>query len=149
MILPCNTYSTLTAKQRVQALACVASHLKPGGIFTVSLPNPADLISMGDSLEAGAEDHFLHPESGAPVQVSSSWQTVENTVTIYWHYDHLQPDGQVRRTTHHTTHQRDPVEMYLEEFSRAGFDLATLGEYDGSPYHPETDFLILRGQLAG
>lgn len=149
VILPCNTYSTLTAGQRRQALTCIAAHLNPGGIFTASLPNPADLISMGDSPEAGVEDHFLHPESGAPVQVSSSWQTVDNTVTIYWHYDHLQPDGQVKRTTHHTTHQRDPVGLYLEEFAKAGLEVTTMGEYDGSPYHPEADFLILRGRLSG
>ncbi len=143
ILLPCNTYSTLTSEQRLSALNCIASHLTTGGQFVASLPNPADLIGMGDSEEADPEEHFPHSEDGAPVEVSSSWQTIDQTVTIYWHYDHLQPDGQVERTTHQTTHRLDPVDLYLEELAQAGFSVEALGEFDGTPYHPEADFLIL------
>jgi SAM-dependent methyltransferase len=149
ILLPCNTYSTLTAAQRRDALACIARHLAPGGTFAASLPNPADLIEMGNSEEADPEEHFLHPGDGAPVQVSSSWQTRDQTVTIYWHYDHLQPDGQVNRTTHLTTHQLDPMDTYLDELIEAGFSVNTLGEFDGTPYHPEADFLILKSRYEG
>ena len=149
ILLPCNTYSTLPTAQRQDALACIASHLEPGGTFAASLPNPADLIGMGDSEEADPEEHFTHPGDGAPVQVSSSWQTREHAVTIYWHYDHLQPDGQVERTTHHTAHQLDPVDTYLEELAEAGFQGTTFGEFDGTPYHPEADFLIIEARYKG
>ena len=149
VILPCNTYSTLSAAQRRQALACVSAHLAPGGVFAASLPNPADLIQMGDSDEADPEDHFPHPVDGAPVQVSSSWQTREGKVTIYWHYDHLLPDGQVERTTHHTSHQLDPLEDYLSELDQAGFEVESLGDFIGAPFHPEADFLILQASKRG
>ena len=143
ILLPCNTYSTLTAVQCKEALALIASHLPPGGIFAASLPNPADLIGMGNSHEADPEEHFSHPVDGDPVEVSSSWETRDHSVTIYWHYDHLRQDGQVIRTTHHTTHQLDIVDTYLEELVEAGFSVQTYGEFDGTPYHPEADFLIL------
>jgi SAM-dependent methyltransferase len=146
ILLPCNTYSTLTAAQRKSALGSVCDHLTPGGIFAFSLPNPADLIEMGNSDEAGIEESFILPDTQTPVQVSSSWETVENTVTIYWHYDQLLADGRVKRTTHLITHQLDPVETYLEETKAAGFILETFGEFDRTPYHPEADFLIVEAK---
>ena len=146
ILLPCNTYSTLTSAQRRSALKSITKHLAPGGIFGVSLPNPADLIEMGSSQESGMEESFTHPASGSPVQVSSSWETREHTVTIYWHYDLLLADGRVTRTTHSTAHQLDPVESYLAEFREAGFRFETFGEFNRTPYHPEADFLIIEAR---
>ena len=144
IFLGCNTYSTLSASHRRSALACIHQHLLPGGLFAASLPNPLDLIEMGDSSEIGVEESFLDPESGDPVQVSSSWETNQETVTIYWHYDHLFPDGQVSRTTHSTTHYRDPAEIYIKEMQDEGYEVLTDGEYHGAPYSEETDLLILK-----
>ena len=146
ILLPCNTYSTLTSAQRRSALRSISAHLAPGGIFAVSLPNPADLIDMGSSEESGIEESFNHPASGLPVQVSSSWETRGSTVTIYWHYDLLLADGRVTRTTHSTTHQLDPVESYLAELRDAGFQVETYGEFNRTPYHPEADFLIIEAR---
>lgn len=146
VILTCNTYSTLTASQRQRTLQRVSAHLQPGGTFAASLPSPYDLISMGDSEEAGAEDTFIHPHSGNPVEVSSSWQTQGNRVTIYWHYDHLQPDGTVNRTTHSITHQLDQVEAYIEEMEAAGFDVETFGDFAGSGFDEDSSYLILQGR---
>ncbi len=148
IILGCNTYSTLSAAQRQAALSCIDRHLLTGGVFAASLPNPLDLIEMGNSEEAGPEETFFDPTTGDPVQVSSSWQTLNNQVTIYWHYDHLRPDGQVHRTTHSTTHFRDPAETYIQEILDQGFDVLTDGEYNGTPYSEETDLLILRASKA-
>ncbi|MEJ2759932.1 MAG: hypothetical protein P8046_15755, partial [Anaerolineales bacterium] len=122
------------------------SHLQPGGIFAASLPSPYDLVSMGDSQEAGAEDTFIHPQSGNPVEVSSSWETHGDQVTIYWHYDHLQPDGQVNRTTHRITHQLDPAEAYIKEMVTAGFDVETFGDFTGSAFDEDSSYLILKGK---
>src|SRR5512139_3189739 len=36
IILPCNTFSTLSNEQRVGCLSCVGKHLRHGGIFAVS-----------------------------------------------------------------------------------------------------------------
>lgn len=144
IFLGCNTYSTLSADQRRMALTCIDQHLLPGGLFAASLPNPLDLIEMGDSSEIGPEESFFDPETGDPVQVSSSWQTNQDTVTIFWHYDQLYPDGQVDRTTHSTTHFRDPAETYIREMQDQGFEVQTDGEYHGAPYGEDTDLLILR-----
>jgi SAM-dependent methyltransferase len=146
ILLPCNTYSTLTATQRKTTLVSVFSHLAPGGCFAFSLPNPTDLIEMGSSEEAGIEESFILPDTQTPVQVSSSWETVQNTVTIYWHYDLLLIDGKVKRTTHQITHQLDPVETYLEEVKAAGFKLETFGEFDRTLYSVEADFLIVEAR---
>lgn len=145
ILLTCNTYSTLSTIQRLAALSCIDQHLAPGGIFATSLPNPTDLIEMGDSEEAGPEEFFDHPQTGSPVQVCSSWQTRHHQVSIYWHYDHLLPDGQVDRTTHSTSHYLDPAENYIQQMEAQGFRVETHGEFNETPYSPETDFLILRG----
>ena len=144
IFLGCNTYSTLSAAQRQAALACIDQHLDSGGVFAASLPNPLDLIEMGNSDEAGPEETFIEPGTGYPVQVSSSWQTHQNQVTIYWHYDQLRPNGQVHRTTHSTTHFRDPAESYIQELLNQGFEVRTDGEFNSTPYSEETDLLILR-----
>lgn len=146
VLLTCNTYSTLTSAQRRKTLKRVASHLPTGGIFATSLPSPYDLIAMGDSEEAGPEDTFLHPQSGFPVEVSSSWQTSGNTVTIFWHYDHLQPDGKALRTTHSITHQLDPVDNYIEEMAASGFEVTSYGDFAQSPFDEESSYLILEGR---
>lgn len=146
VILTCNTYSTLTAAQRQQTLRRINAHLKPGGVFAASLPSPYDLIAMGDSEEAGAEDTFLHPQTGYPVEVSSSWETTGGQVTIYWHYDHLHPDGKVVRTTHSITHQLDPVETYIQEMEASGFEVKTYGNFAQSPFDEDASYLILAGR---
>jgi hypothetical protein len=38
IIVPCNTWSTLSAVQRAQALRCIRDHLRPGGLFAASMP---------------------------------------------------------------------------------------------------------------
>ena len=40
IILPCNTFSTLREPERLACLECVRKHLKPGGVFAASIPNP-------------------------------------------------------------------------------------------------------------
>ena len=147
--LACNTYSTLSGNQRRDALQCIDRHLEPGGVFAASLPNPYDLLQMGDSEEDGPEETFFHPETGDPVQVSSSWRTMDEKVFIDWHYDHLLPDGQVKRTTHSTSHWLDPVEVYLQEMQHKGFNVSTDGEFNGAPFSKETDLLILRAYKPG
>ena len=144
ILLACNTYSTLSTAQRKAALQCIDHHLLEGGVFCTSLPNPLDLIQMGDSEEAGPEEFFSHPQTGEPVQVSSSWQTHQKSVTIHWHYDHLLPDGQVQRTTHQTSHVLEPAESYIQEMQAQGFRVHTDGEFDGRAYAEGTDFLILK-----
>lgn len=149
ILLTCNTYSTLTADQRERALKTISAHLRAGSIFAASLPSPEDLVAMGDSDEEGPEETFIHPETGNPVQVSSSWQTREKVVTISWHYDHLHPNGKTTRTTHSTTHQLDPTEKYLEELRANGFEVDTFGDFSQASFTSDSSTLILEARKHG
>jgi SAM-dependent methyltransferase len=134
VLLPCNTWSVLDARQRSQALRCIIQHLSPGGIFASSIPNPEFLRNLPASAEADIDETLVHPLTGNPVQVSSSWQRTRRHFTVTWHYDHLLPDGKVERLTIQSRHDLTPAEGYLEELRQAAMHLqAVYGEYDGSP----------------
>ncbi|MBN1667208.1 MAG: methyltransferase domain-containing protein [Anaerolineales bacterium] len=144
ILLPCNTYSTLTIAQRVSTLQRVHAHLQPGGRFVTSLPNPAVLLDIDASAEAEVEDTFIHPESGLPVQVSSAWDRQERTFTLYWFYDQLRPDGQITRNTARVCHHLATLSEYQAEFQAAGLQvLARYGDFDGRAYHADAAHLIL------
>ena len=64
IILPCNTFSTLSNDQRVRCLGCVRRHLRKGGIFAVSLPNPELLLRLPARSQPEMEDEFIHPADG-------------------------------------------------------------------------------------
>ena len=142
IILPCNTYSTLSAEQRLAALKSITHHLAPGGVFAASLPNPDWLGSLEDIEDVEIETVFLHPETGNPVQASNEWRRMENQLEICWHYDHLLPDGQVERFSQATRHWLTPTEEYLDELKTAGFRVQIYGDFEREPYSTELPFLI-------
>jgi SAM-dependent methyltransferase len=147
---PCNTWSTLPAATRQDALVCIREHLSPGGCFAASLPNPVVLRSLPARSEPEFEESFAHPRHGYPVQVSSSWQRTRRHFIVTWDYDVLKPDGNVERLTFRARHQLDPTNQYLAELKSAGLALRGLfGNYDRSPYTPEADFLILLAEKGG
>ena len=147
IILPCNTFSTLSAAQRQGTLECVREHLQPEGLFVASLPNPLVLKRLPRHSEPEIEESFPHPLDGEPVQVSSAWERGSQFLTIHWHYDHLLPDGRVERVSTQVSHSLAPVETYLAELGAAGLSLVErFGDFDRSPYTQEAPFLIL---LAG
>jgi SAM-dependent methyltransferase len=144
ILLPCNTYSTLTGKTRQAVLRGVRAHLNPDGAFVTSLPNPQLLKHLPRSAEPEVEEVFAHPVDGEPVQVSSRWERSREIFTVYWHYDHLFPDGKVERLSKTVTHYLTPVEQHRQEFEAAGFsNLTCLGDYDSSEYSPSAPQLIL------
>ena len=121
IILPCNTFSTLREPERLACLECVRKHLKPGGMFAASIPNPELIKNLPAHSENQLEDEFIHPQTGNPVQVSSAWQRLKNTFTVTWNYDHLLPDGKVERFTAMTSHQMTTMDAYLDEIRRVGY----------------------------
>jgi SAM-dependent methyltransferase len=144
IILPCNTFSTLLEEKRHSALECVGNHLIPGGIFAVSLPNPERLKDLPARSDAEFEDEFIHPLTGNPVQVSSSWRRTKHTFTVTWIYDHLLPDGRVERQTIETTHQMTHAETYMDEIRSAGMKVTGVyGDYNNTAYAAESPNLIL------
>ena len=142
--LPCNTLSTLQGEKREVLFASVVEHLAPGGIFAASIPNPewlADLPTVG---EEEMEETLVHPESGNPLQISSSWERKARTFWLRWHYDHLLPDGQVERTTLETAHDLARLEDYQSALEGAGLVVeATYGDFDRSEFSAESPNLIL------
>lgn len=144
IILPCNTYSTLSPGERRSALHCAARHLQAGGCFAVSLPNPAGLADLPSLSDPELEAIFPHPWDGEPVQVSAGWRRSAGQIIFDWHYDHLLPDGRVSRHSLQVYQNLTTVEVYLEEFLLAGLKPAFLyGDYQRLSYSPAAPHLIL------
>jgi SAM-dependent methyltransferase len=144
IILPCNTLSTLTATVRFSMLERVRQHLRIGGLFAASLPNPALLARLPAHSNSEVEEVFPHPLDGEPVQVSSGWERTATLLNIQWHYDHLQPDGHVRRLSVQSKHNLVSAWSYLDEFRDAGLEVVnTYGDFDHSPYHDDAPYLII------
>ncbi|OGO38663.1 MAG: hypothetical protein A2W35_06950 [Chloroflexi bacterium RBG_16_57_11] len=149
ILLPCNTYSTLSALDRQAVLACAQAHLSGDGVFGISLPNPDWLRSLPARSEAEVEEVFPHPLDGEPVQVSSAWQRTRSRLRqefiLDWHYDHLKPDGSVERLSVRSRHDLTPAVDYLEEIRSAGFErVQSFGGFDYQAFTPDSpEWIIL------
>jgi SAM-dependent methyltransferase len=144
IILPCNTYSMLSDDQRIDCLRCVRKHLVKEGIFAVSIPNPQLFVNLPNQSNAELEDEFFHPETGNPVQVSSSWHRRKNTFYLAWIYDHIYPDGAVDRQVVNAIQQIVPLKTYVNEIESAGLKVAQyFGDFDQSVYTENSPELIL------
>jgi len=143
ILLPCNTFSTLNKDERTATLAGIQRHLISGGTFVTSIPNPTVLAKLPHLDQVEIETIFLHPETGNPVQVGCDWEPTETQVTMNWHYDHLLPNGQVDRLTVSTRHFLTSVAEYQDEIQTAGLTIsATYGDFNHTPYQPESPYLI-------
>ncbi len=147
-ILPCNTYSTFPAEERIQIAQAVHRHLQPEGLFAVSIPNPDLLASLDEFSDFDLEETFPHPQTGYPVEVFSQWEKTRETLTFHWRYDHLYPNGNTISQLATTTHHLDAPEMYQEELQRAGLiPIALYGDYERNPFDPENStYLIILAQ---
>jgi SAM-dependent methyltransferase len=144
IILPCNTYSTLRTRDRIACLRCVHKHLREGGIFAVCMPNPNMLIRLPIQSEAELEDAFIHPHTGNPVQVSSSWRRKKHTFHLTWIYDQLLPDGTVDRQVVNILQYIMPINIYLRELKQEGMRVRELyGDFDRSPFTEASPQLII------
>jgi SAM-dependent methyltransferase len=144
IILPCNTFSTLRNEQRLRCLGCVHRHLQFGGIFAVSVPNPELLLNLAARSQPEMEDEFIHPETGNPVQVSSSWRRKSNTFTVTWIYDHLFPDGTIDRLEVNAIHEINSLSIYQADIENSGLVIRELfGDFDRSQYAVESPNLII------
>lgn len=149
ILLPCNTYSTLSGTQRAECLDRVRGHLGAPGVFAASLPNPLLLSKLPVRSDPEVEDVFLDPQTGDPIQVSSSWERRAGHFDLFWHYDRLFPDGRVQRLTVRTRHEINPVDTYIRELYAAGFSsIQTYGDFDRSEYGPSSPALILKATLS-
>jgi SAM-dependent methyltransferase len=144
IILPCNTFSMLDAAERSACLDCVRAHLKPGGMFAVSLSNPEIWSRLASRPDLEYEEEFILPKTGNPVQVSSAWRRTKLTFQVTWAYDQLYPDGTVERVTMQAVHWRNPPKTYVDEIQSAGMDIINVfGDFDRSPYAVDSPNLII------
>ncbi|MGB9521257.1 MAG: class I SAM-dependent methyltransferase [Anaerolineales bacterium] len=143
IILPCNTYSTLNASERKCLLNHIHGLMHPNGIFGVSLPNPWMMRAAAEFAETEIEEIIQHPIDGYPVQISNAWQRTSEQLIIAWHYDHLYPDGTVKRLTIEQTHYFQTPHEYEAEFKLAGLEVkAKYGDFNHSPFHRTSPYLI-------
>lgn len=149
IMLPCNTYSSLSKPQRAAALLHISRHLSPQGMFAFSMPNPILLESLNGESEPELEETFTHPDSGNPVQVSSAWKREAESLTVTWIYDHLLPGGGVERLVSRIEHLLLSIDMLKRELRLAGFAFDLLGDFDDSPFEPGSDFLVVEAYRAG
>jgi SAM-dependent methyltransferase len=144
ILLPCNTFSTLTPEQRSGTLTCARRHLAAGGVFAISLPNPALLMDLPKRGDMEVEDVFPHPVDGEPVEASSAWRRTDQSITFTWRYDHYFPDGRSERFTLKAVHTLQPLAAYEAEIAAAGLRItAQFGDFDHSPYEIDSPYLIL------
>ena len=148
VLLPCNTYSTFPTPERVQIAQGVARHLRPEGLFAVSIPNPEMLSSLEPFSPFEQEDTFPHPETSHPVEVFTQWEKTPELITFTWRYDHRYPNGNTVSQMAVVQHHLDSPEMYLEELQQAGLiPVAQFGDYQRTPFDPdESTYLIVIAQ---
>jgi SAM-dependent methyltransferase len=143
IILPCNTFSTLTLEQRQATLRCVSWHLAENGLFAAAVPNPSLLLDLPLEAETEEEDYFFLPD-GDPVQVSSAWQRNRELFRLSWIYDRLLPDGHVQRLKVDTEHFLTSLDEHLSYLVEAGLTTTALyGDFDYSAYTEYSSALIL------
>ena len=112
------------------------------------MPNPAVLADLPAEGEPAVEEVFPHPNGGIEVQVSSAWQRAGECVTISWGYACLREDGSVRHTTMDQVHHIIPVSTMKRELSESGLKVAEMsGDFDGSPYAPDSPYCIIAAGL--
>jgi len=144
ILLPCNTYSTLEEGERRALLRRVHGHLKIGGAFAVSLPNPALLMDLPAHSEEEVEDSFTSPLNGEPVLVSSGWRRTKRHFIVQWHYDQFLAGGSLQRLSVQVKHQLDTADAYIGELRAAGFtSLRTYGDFDRSAFERDSPELII------
>ena len=147
ILMPCNTYSTLSAPLRQATLHNVRRHLQPNGRFAFSMPNPVIFKRLSAHSETELEEIFIHPASGEPVQVSSGWQRDRKHFTIFWHYDHLLSNGEVQRTSTQTRHNLEAMPIYLDEIRAAGFqELKLFGDFDRAEFVEDSPYAIVMAE---
>jgi SAM-dependent methyltransferase len=154
VIVPCNTYSTLTMQDRQLLLANMTTILQKKGLFIASVPNPSWIKALHANLwgndidsEPDLETVFTHPETGHPVQVSSRLAPTSDGIRWDWLYDQLFPDGRTERSLQSTEHKLCSLAIYQQEFRKAGFKISALwGDFEGADFDENSPYLILIGE---
>jgi SAM-dependent methyltransferase len=144
ILLPCNTYSGLTKDERLSVLRQVNKHLKPGGVFVVSMPNPDLFWQLPAESPPELEEEIPHPLDNGTVQIHSGWERTKDVFIVNWHYDQLFSNGEKKRISAQAKHQLVSADTYLKEMKENNLNIQELyGEYDFSIFTPDSLELII------
>ena len=155
IILPCNTLSTFYSHYRKAVFENVHQHLTPGGKFIFSIPNPTLLEVLEPEGDFELEDTFLHPKTGKLIEVFSSWCKEVGPegvpfLTFHWRYQVSRTESEIEILEATTSHVMDPTQSYLSDLMAAGLIVQDqFGDFDLSPYHTESTYLIVIARHAG
>ena len=142
--LPCNTYSTFSRSGQEAILECVHQHLRPEGIFAVSMPNPCLLSELPGHGDTEIEEVFQHPYDLEPVQVSSAWTRTGRYFAVNWKYDHLHANGEVERLSIQVEHLLTQPSEHINQLRAAGFETQHIyGDFISSEFRSDSPYLIL------
>lgn len=144
ILLPCNTYSGLTRQERLSVLGRVKKHLKPGGVFAVSMPNPDLFWQLPAESAPELEEELPHPSGEGVVKIYSGWKRTEDLFIVNWHYDQLFSNGERKRISAQAKHQLVSADTYLKEIQEMNLSIQELyGDYDFSAFTPDSLQLII------
>lgn len=151
IFLACNTMSMLPIETRQSAFSRIYSHLASHGRFAASLPNPLLLAGLAETGAEEVEEVFSHPITTNPIQVSSEWRRVDQSIIIFrWYYDHLLPDGRVERSSIESEHFITSINEIQDELLASGLTIEeAYGDFDQSPYNAESPHLIILVRKVG
>lgn len=138
-----------TQADQLAALAAVARHLTPGGLFVADLfpPHPDALAEYDGRLVHAAT--FADPRTGERIDklVAGALDPAEQRIEATFFYDRLRADGAIARTAAPFALRyigRFELELLL---ARAGFaDVRLYGSYDLQPFTAASERLIAVAQ---
>jgi len=148
IMLPCNTYSELTKKDRLSTLECVNRQLKSDGVFIISIPNPIMLKELPVQSKPEFEEEIIYPHDKISIQVSSGWKRTKDRFIVDWYYKYSDKNGKREIFHAQAKHTLTSIEEYIEEIQEKHLRVErTYGNYRFSPFTPDSEVLIFQIRL--
>jgi len=145
VLLPCNTYSEFSKRERLSTLKCVNRQLKSDGVFIISMPNPIMLRELPVHSKPEFEEELFHPDDKTSIQVSSGWKRTKDRFIVDWYYEHQQKNGKKNIYHAQAKHTLTSLDEYRREIQDNNLQVErTYGDYSFSPFTPDSDVLILQ-----
>lgn len=146
-IIGLNTFMhLLDQRDQLDCLACIHTHLRPGGLLLIDLASPYS--ALRDTVLGMLQHRFTRPSGGGRAS-TTLWSVTSTSPTEQRAHDALFFDevdgdsGMLRRTVLEVTLRltyRYELELLL---ARSGFAIRALyGGYDSAPYEDESDRLL-------
>lgn len=147
VILPYNTFLHLDTKHKHAALNKLRRYLREDGRLFIDIINPFFIANTPNDHFLTLENRFTDPNTDEIVLQFASNQLDEDTQTLHitWIFDATPPsEGSIKRTVSRLAHYYlfpHQIELLLAE---SGYRLESMaGDYDQSPYHEESNRLLI------